>query len=246
MSKKVFYGQNDLRFLYYRYKDSSYYSIFVFAITFFVCMILVLNVLLPQIKNYFSIRKEVIAQRIKIKNVRDNINFISSLQRPELNSQLQTTSKALPQYQDFVGILNAISDSALSSGVSIDDFKFTPGEMTVESPGTGSMEDKDLSFMDLAVNIDGDIENIKQFLTEINEKLPLTEVINVDSKKESTIISLRFYHKSYPKISFKEDEPMQPITPEKTALIRKLSSWQNLQLENDITSTGSASIPLFE
>src|SRR5688572_15699003 len=99
MNKKVFFGQNDLRFLYYRYKDSVYYSLSIFIVTIFVCIMLLVNIIFPQAGKYFSIRNEVISQREKISIINENINFIASIDKAELDSQLRIASRALPPDQ---------------------------------------------------------------------------------------------------------------------------------------------------
>src|SRR3989344_9386493 len=119
MSKRVFFGQSDLRFYYFRYRDSKYYSLSIFLLTIIVCIILLINVIVHQFNNYLSIRQEVIAKKTAIKLINENINFMNNLDKSKLNSQLGTVTRALPVEKDFEGILNALSDSSIRSGVTL-------------------------------------------------------------------------------------------------------------------------------
>jgi len=238
MSKRVFFGQNDLRFLYFRYKDSNYYSISVIVLIIVVCVILVFMVIIPQAENYFSIRREVVALRSKISVLNENINFMNNIDKSVLNSQLNVTTQALPAEKDFAGINNALTASAIRSGVTIDDFVFNIGK---ESSA------KSQSSVSLVIKVNGTIDRVKRFLKEISEKLPISEVSSIESSSNSTNVTLAFHYQSFPKIVFKEDEPITPLTDPKKALIQQLSSWQTgSNLPGFVPSGSSSAVPLFE
>ena len=244
MNKKVFFGHNDLRFFYYRYKDSNYYSISIFTVTIVVCLILVLKIIIPQVETYFSIRREVVALRSKIKTINENINFMNNLDKSVLNSQLQTATRALPNDKDFAGIINAIADSAVRSGVSISDFGFRLNEPASNS-SDAKKDFQGLSSIDVSVGIKGSTDGGKKFLSEISEKIPLVEIRGVKGNSSILTIGMHFYYKPIPKIAFKEDEPITSVADSEQALIRKLSSWQTAPQEISVPAGSSSAVPLF-
>lgn len=249
MKKRVFFGQNDLRFYYLRFKDSGYYSLSIIILTIFICIILLLSVVVPQVEKYFSIRNEVIAQREKIRIINENINFMNSLDKVALDSQLQTASRALPPEKDFVSILNAISDSAILSGVTIADYNFEVGEIASESAVVPGQVSQPESTIGINIQIDGGINGVKNFLKEMNEKLPLSEVESVDHSSTSTSVSIKFHYKTLPDISFAEDKPLGVISAEKKILLEKLALWQSKSLNQEFLAplgSESGSSPLFE
>lgn len=269
MSKRVFFGQNDIRFLYYRYKDSKYYSASVFFVTIAVCVILIVQVLIPQATNYLSIRQEIIAKQQTIRSINENITFISSLDKNTLNNQLETVSRALPSEKDFTGILNALASSSIRSGVTLSDFSFNVGEIASRSakttegpvqPPTGIASQPNVQpianegviagkqSISVTVLASGSIDRISVFLKEIGEKLPLSEIVSVDNKDNTTTIILRFQYKDFPEVKFKEDSPIQPIDSQKVSLIEKIALWQKSSTPDEIfvpVGTNSAT-PLFE
>ena len=248
MSKKVFFGQNDLRFLYYRYKDSTYYSITIFIFIIIVCILLLINVVMPQVSKYFSIREEVINQRVKIKTINDNTNFIGTLDKQTLDSQLRVASLALPPDQDVSGILSAISDASVRSGVTIGDYHFTLVEAPSKVAGQKMVPVHDLLTVDLKLTLVGNINRIKMFLTQIKEKLPLSEVSEIEYNNNTATISIKFFYKLFPDISFKEDVPLTHLADQKRQLIDTLRNWQTLPIESsgfpDVSGSASA-VPLF-
>jgi len=238
MSKNVFFGQNDLRFWYFRYKESNYYSWSILIATIVACAIIIFVVIIPQAENYFSIRSEVVALRSKINVMNENVNFMNNVDRSVLNSQLETATKALPAEQDFLLIINALNDSAISSGITLDDFDFNLDKGAVT---------KSQSSINIVIITNGSIDRVRQFLKEISQKLPISEISSIENSSNSTIINLGFDYKSLPKIVFNEEKPITSLTGLDQALINKLSSWQTTNNQPVTTPSGSSSaVPLFE
>ncbi len=261
MSKRIFFGQNDVRYFYSRYKDSKYYSFSIFSLVIFVCSILLMGVVIPQLNKYFSIRQEVSVKQEQLRIMNENINFINKIDRSSLNRQLEIATIALPAEKDFDGILNAISDSSIRAGVTFSDFNFSVGDISsksaneadnsqaVSDPAAGAAGDWDTNSpsIKLIVSIRGDINRVKLFLKEISEKLPLSEIQSIDSDDTNTEVEIKFYYKSYPEIKFQESTPLAPIALEKTQLIERLALWKSYIKENTIPPIGTNSAtPLFD
>lgn len=261
MSRKVFFGQNDIRYFYNRYKDSKYYSASVFFLVIAACSILLVIVIIPQFNNYLSIRQEVAAKQDQIRIMNENIAFINRMDKSTITSQLKSATQALPAEKDFAGILNAIADASIRSGVSVSDFSFSVGDISSRSaintsnpvpvgnssPGSVASLGNIAPSVNLMLTIDGNIDSVKLFIKEISEKLPLSDVTTIDNKDNKTTVSIEFYYKPYPEIAFKEDSPMQPISPEKVKLIERIALWKNSISEEIVSPIATnSSIPLFD
>lgn len=245
MSKEIFLKSNDLRLLYFRYKDSSYYTLFIIALVFFVCMLLFFQLIIPQVQNWFSIRNEVIATQARIDVINQNITFMSTIDKPLLENQVKITTSALPFEKDFGGILNALTDASVQAGISLDDYSFQVGNIASIS-GQQSNLAKDLSSVKLKISVTGDINGINKFLKEINTKLPLSEVIDVDGEFSSTTVTLQFYQKQFPKIVFRDDKPLVMLPNKYNALLTELEAWMPVVTSQEQQETASESaVPLF-
>lgn len=245
MSKNSLMGQNNLRFLYYRYKDSPYYSFGVAVIILSVSLILFFQIIIPQIENWFSIRNEVIATRARIDTINNNINFMKNIDKAVLNKQVSVMSDALPTEKDFGPIINALSESAVQSGVALDDFQFQVGDTSSSSGKLNNTAQKDLSAIKLTFVLTGDASGIGLFLKEIEEKLPLSEVESVEGDSLSTTVKIQFYQKEFPKIIFKDDQPLPQLSKKQLELINKLSGWQIVQSQESQETSSESGIPLF-
>jgi len=241
MSRQVFFGKNDLRFYFYRYKDSKYFSISLTIISIFVCLLLIFKVIIPQAQSYFSIAREVEAQKQRLAALNRNIEFMNNLDKSQLELQFQTSVQALPIEKDFVAVLNLLSETAVRSGVTLNDFTFNVDKVNSTGPKTS---------LDLVIKVNGNIDRVKIFMKEVHEKLPIAEIVDINNNLNATFISLKFYYKTYPKLDFNEDELISPISDSDLALIDKLTSWKLTNINfpdealNPISSTSA--VPLFD
>jgi hypothetical protein len=267
MNKRVFYGQSDIRYYLYRFRESKYYSLSIFTSVILVCLLLLLGVIIPQVTNYLSIQKEAIERREKIRIINSNIEFMNSLDRRNLDEQLEVLTKALPLDKDFVGILNALSDASIKSGVTLSDFTFNVGEVSSKSAETEispSAESHELlpepqQPVDLQGNVkgyvistvvvaSGSMDRLSRFIKELGEKLPLSDVSKIDGRNNTTTIKIDFHYKPFPNINFQEDVPLQSLTDEDLQLIEELKVWRpSVQSDEIFVPIGTQSaVPLFQ
>lgn len=240
------FGKNDLRLVYYRYKDSPYFSLGIISLVISACIILLFQVVIPQVQNWFSIANEVEVTRARLSVVNRNITFMNTLDKNALSEQLILSTEALPIEKDFGPIVNALSDAAITSGVTIDDYNFQPGNIASISGQFTDPALKDFGFTKVIVSLQGDAAKVQGFLQEVRENLPLSEVVKVVGDTQETVITLQFYQKQFPKITFKDDEPLTSLSTLDVALLQQLNEWQTIGIGDiDFSSGTSSAVPLF-
>ncbi len=211
---KRYFDHSILNILYYRYKN---YIVPVGILS--VSLLLFLAVIIPQINQWFGLRNEEKTTREKIAVLKNNLNFLSTVNDTDLDAKLQIVSAALPIEKDFTGILSVLSQAEASSGVVVGDFSFQVGELSSEAKTTTSRPT-----IDIVLHITGGILETKRFLHEIAKRLPLSEVTNVrvDDISSSTI-TIAFYYKPLTSILFKEENTLTPLSQKEVSLIEELS-----------------------
>ena len=211
--------------LYYRFRDSPIYSISIFLVVILTCIVLIWKIVIPLTQRWFSIQREVRETEAKIKIVKANIGIMQDLDKTNLDDKIDTAIAAVPADKDFFGIFTAIVDSAVKSGVLLGKFSFSPGTLASDSASTSKSERP----IDVSLPIEGDLEDIKSFMKEINEKLPLSEsetlVADVGSSTEAKL-RLLFTYKTFPLITYTYTEPIKSFTEEELSLINQLTSWK--------------------
>ena len=252
MKREVWRGQNSIRFIYYQYKDSPYYSFLILFIVICVCLILIFNIIIPQVYNWFSIRDETIATQGRVNTLRHNLDFISlQVNKTTLENNRQLALRALPVDYDFGDIINAVAISAVKAGVSVDDFNFSPGQVSKASANSAKAGRSGSNLSEIKVNLSltGGVKEVKKFIAEINEKLPIDEIENIDISNGRSTISLIFFSKPYKASIIRYDEPIKLISSENGNLLGTLSEWNlnmnALSVGDQLPQASSEAVPLF-
>jgi hypothetical protein len=226
-----------LRLLYFRYKDTPWINLSTVVLILLVSMVLIGRLLLPQIQNWFSVQKEVAAANERIKNLRANQLQMSSMSDAVLANQLKTVTTALPIEKDYAGILQVISVASINAGVALNDYSFSVGDLSTQSATLTT--DPSIS---LKLSVEGEISRVIEFLKELNEKVPLAEIITTDISEAGAEVSLLFFFKVIPeKIPVSYTEPFKTVEGTNAQLLLTLEEWRQKSIGNEQLSEGSSS-----
>lgn len=248
MSNEIFYGKGSFRYYYYKFKDSTYYSISVILVTIVVCVLLTLQFILPLVDRWFSIRNEVIATRERITIIEDNIGYMNTLNRNQLNSSIDIASLSLPPERNFKRILDALNTAAFRTNVTLQDFDFHVGKVSsLSSSGSSNPELKGVSNVTLIVVVNNTVDETRKFINEIAKTLPLSEVVSVNGSSGAITITLNFYQKDLPKHTLKDDKPIPHVVEANATVLSKLASWRVPTRNISPVAVGSSpsAVPLF-
>lgn len=223
-------GKSNFTLLYYRFKESPYYSFTLFFFVFLVGLLLLLFAVVPQFQGFFSVQEEVNAARERTTIIKNNKEFLAVLSVSSLRDDLEVTFSALPSEKDFVGILNALNESAAKSGVKIDDYSLAIGELATPSAGLEA-------FFPLSVKVDihGDKESISTFLKNTQEVLPLSEIDGIETDMADATISYIFFFKVYKDEKFSIATPIAPLTSDDMKTLQKIQTFEGVRIEGEVT-----------
>lgn len=214
------FSQRTLKLWYYRYKDSPYYSLTFFGLVFVISFVLIWKLVYPQIMNWFSVNAEIARTQERIKNIDSNILALSQMNDVLISQNLEVAAHALPTEKDFIGILLSISQAAQTSQVSLDDYSVVVGDL-VDPVG----RKQKLGSMQLKLNLGGGIIRVREFLTQIQTSVPLAEIANISSEKNSSEIVILFYYKPLSDITLNDTKPLKKLTTEEQDLLKTLDEW---------------------
>ena len=125
MNKKVNLNAEILKTIYEENKE------FLLPIgVIFTSILLLIFFIFPEFNGYFQKREAVLMEQEKLNNLKESLSAISSIDDSILSQDLEIVSRALPPNKDFAAILNAISQAASVTGVSLGDFEFQIGDIT--------------------------------------------------------------------------------------------------------------------
>ncbi|OGH42389.1 MAG: hypothetical protein A3H79_00160 [Candidatus Levybacteria bacterium RIFCSPLOWO2_02_FULL_36_8b] len=216
MNKKFNFDQSTIRILYYRNKEYIIPSAIIL-----ICLILFIKFIIPQGQELFLIKEKEKETQARVENLKKNLNFLSSVDSSDLDSKLEIASNALPPKKDFAGIINAISDGAINSGVALDDFGFTVGELSTKSAKLNTQPS-----IQINLSVKSDKDRVRLFLKKLAKAFPLSEVTSVQMNNNLTTMVTVFYYKPFPPIEIDDYALPGNLSAKETKLINEMSSWE--------------------
>lgn len=224
----------DLQLLYYRYKDTSVFSLSVVVLILLVSFVLLGQVIIPQVQNWLALQEEAKKTEETILSMQEMQAALSQQTESSLNNDFVIASAAVPIEKDVAGILTAIGSASTKAGVSLDDFSFQVGDLS-----TKSAELKPQTSLTVSLTLKGDLESMKSFLREIAEKVPLSEVVSLDFSDGNARVDLLFFYSLLPdKVPIIYSQKLPVLTEQQRALLRQIEEWK------EITEQQSTIIPV--
>ncbi len=219
MEKRVNTDVESLKFIYRRNK-----YLLVPGIVIMVSILVVLLVIIPQVQAFLAIQDEAKNAQRKLEGLKNDLNMLKALDEEILNTQLRTTTKALPVDKDFAGVLNAIFFAAQRTGVRIGRFSFQVGEISGSEENTGK-----LSSINLSVSLDSNISAINNFIQALQETVPLSSIDFIRTDNMISTVEIEFYYKIMTPPTSIENIALIPLTNEKMDLYEKIVNFNNSQ-----------------
>lgn len=224
MNKPSPINQTTFRILYYRNKQ-----FFVPIIILIACVVLVIEAILPQVQQWFSLRDQIARSQDRINAYNKNILVLQSISQEQLDSQLSFLTQVLPQTKDYIGILSAVSAAAINSGTKLGDYSFDVGDLSQGIPTSKS------NSIELRLNVKGGVREARLFLTELQKQAPISDVADIQIGNNTVAILASFYFKVYPNLSIKGSDPILVLTPKEQDQFKTLQ--ENIHASSSELST---------
>ncbi|MDE2590134.1 MAG: hypothetical protein KGL95_10790, partial [Patescibacteria group bacterium] len=220
-------NQTTFHILYFKYK-----IYFVPIGAFIVAILLLLNVVLPEIQQWYSDQDKIAQIEAKIDVLNKSLNTVNNLDSKALDANLKTATNALPDGKDFIGVLTAVSSAAQDSGTSVNDYAFQVGDLT------NKKIQKD-TFLQITVSLKGNIDHIRQFVSALKNQFPLSRITEIHiAGNQGASLTIIFFYKPFPQIAFSGNDVLLPLTDKEE---KTITSLQNISLGNFNTASDSAS-----
>ncbi len=232
---KLTLTQGALKILYHKYKD-----IIIPLGVIIICIVLFTKVVSVQLQEWFSDQEQIKITRDKIATLNKNLSFITQLNENTINSDLEISVRALPTAKDYAGIISAVTQAAINSGVGLNDYGFAVGDLS-----TPSAELSVLPNISFSVHITSGLSDAQKFLEALSKTLPLSEVTSVQIEEGASQFNLVYYYRPVSHFDLNYEVPMQNFSVQETSLLNTLHGWSSgiseFQFSVPQQSTSSAS-----
>ncbi len=216
-SKKVNLDREAAETVFRHYKD----NILPIAVI-LVCILIFFFVVIPSFKQFIHTQEQLKIETQKLDVLKNNYNFLLSLEDSQIESDYNLMSRALPSNKDFVRIMNAISVASQKTGVSVGDFDFSLGNLDKTTDQTLFPSIK------INMNLGGNVQSIAKFVTELYKTAPVSEVTTIKATGAFASLEIKFYYKPFPPLNISGESAIVPYSQQSLSLIKEVSSWNNI------------------
>lgn len=212
---------DDIRLLYFKYKDTPVFSIGIAVIIAFIGIALISRIIIPQLESWFSIQAEIDATKKRIATLQANTNVVSGIRRNQLDEQFLTATTALPYVKDYTSIITTLDRAANQSGVVLDDYSFQVGNLSTTSAKLAPE-----TAISVKLTVKGEIDKIQEFLNELDTITPLSEVVSITYANSGAGIGVTFFYKYLPEdLKIPYTDPLRTLNNDNLTLLRTLTEW---------------------
>lgn len=185
-------------------------------------ILLTWSFIIPKINESFEVKQKLEVDKDKLVRLQKKLEDLEGLNEAELSETTKVSLRAISTEKNFMEALDTIGKIANEKGLAIESFSVNPGELSVKERGEISYK----------LTVIGSIDSVVDFLSEINNTVPLVSMVgNLSlnmSEGESTTIELQAenYFLPYPKTIGKIDSPVPKLTSTEEKALSSISSFK--------------------
>lgn len=187
-----------------------------------ISILLFLFFILPQAIDFPTRINDLEVENQKLKKIKTSLNLVSNANSDELDSDIQTITKTLPQDKNFEKILNSISLAASLSNTLVISYKF---QDSVSSMGAGV---KDIPTLNFKIEIFGDPNDASLFIEELYKLNPISEVTKIKTESGLTTLEVSFYYKPFETLSQEQKIEINNTSSKQLSTLETVSLWSDI------------------
>ena len=192
--------------------------------------------LIPKFNQTLEAREKLEVERERLARLKNKVSQLQGLNEYELSNRTKLTLEAVPAEKNFLDVLGIISQTATERNLMVKSFRVSPGPMAVKEKGK----------LTIKLGMEGDIDDLSNFLVELEKVLPLITptsnklVVKFPSTNTTSDLSVEFSFQPLPKTLGKIDSVVPKLTDQEEKFLNIISSYTALPEEVIPPSTGRA------
>lgn len=211
-----------------------------------IILVLTLALLLPKINQIIKTRQSLAQEKVRLSKLTQKIADLEGLDESELSVKANLLISSLPTEKDVPKIFATLKSLGLQTGVTLENVKVTPGELSTISAQPKTKGPPALSF---EVSAKGTMEAMKSFLGQATSTIPVMQITDVSLERavgEATAdISLDTYFLLLPKTLGALETPLAKITLNEELLYQEIAEFTTPLTEETLPSVATGKEDLF-
>lgn len=194
----------------------------------------------PEFNAVLGINRKLINDKKTLANLTNKLNSLQGLAKAELTDKANLSLDVLPAEKDVPRNLFTIKKLAYNNGLTITNINIAEvGEISTPSAKQQLNKNEILPSLAISVAINGNIEQIKNFIAQLELTSPLMKANNVFmthkmGSSAETIINLQAFFLPFPQSIGKTEQPLSIITSEEEKVFTKISEFTSFKDEENI------------
>lgn len=206
----------------------------------FLILVVTALVLKPRLEVMAKSRQQLIKDKKVLADLTKKLATLEGLAQVEFSEKTEIALAVLPAEKDVPSNLSVIKAVALNNGLIINDITISEvGEIDALAADIKLKKEAILPSLRLDVSLTGNMEMIKNFISQIQSTAPLMEVKNVSlsqKKTESpeTKMQIEAYFLPFPKTLGKPEQPLIAITNGEEKIFSRISDFTFLNSQQTL------------
>lgn len=210
----------DLTLYYAKYKTYLLPVVFI-ILGFFI----VSRVIVPQLSTVGEKRQEISQKTDEIAVLEGSLNTMSKQDQDVLGEYLSVVGHALPTSKNIAIIFEALSSAAAAADADLNEFTLKVGGLYGRAEAT-SLAGRGTPSIEVGLRVDGaDTESVVQFTREIQSRLPLSEVVSINTSGGFATVQMNFFYKPLNLLLIRGQDNVRPLSQADLDLLNELEGW---------------------
>lgn len=215
---------------------NRYRQLMVPGLSLVAIILLTVLVMIPQIQNAVADRRETLELRVRVAVLKQKSEVLANLDVVELNIRSDKLAAALPSTNDLGYFLLGVRSMAERAGVLFQGMELVGVERTAVTEASGvpaiarrqTQVRKQENVARILVQLSGDIEQLRRFLQEVEESIPLAHVDefsfgNVDADGFLRArVTLKYFYSPVPDALGKAEQELPVVSAAEEQVYRRI------------------------
>lgn len=217
----------ELEEIYRKRKQQLLPLIFGFA-AFFVLF----RVVLPQWSDISDVGSLLSQKKSTVEAKEETLRLLNSTPDQVVDDNYTLITTALPTQKDVVLIFSELSDTAQKSGVKLGGFSVKVGGIYTSDTKNNAVDTgksiQGIPYLNILVNVTGQVDQMKNFAEEIYRSLPLVEINGINIGKNDARYDINFFFKPVTVRPTNADTTaLKAISPVEQKQLDELKTWNS-------------------
>lgn len=138
----------------------------------------------PKIQNIHASRQDLNTSQRKLQQLSQRLSILENVNQLDAYQNRETINDILPSYKPLLPLIAGFEQIASDNNLVISTFDVAPGEISTESGETVVRSTRarvtNFDSMEITTSVIGQVENLNQFLEDVEMLAPLTEVSSIN------------------------------------------------------------------